>query len=340
MPEKKSIIGKEIFAVGKWNGDQYTKEDLEEMVRAFSETANIYRPYIKLGHNEGQEMLQADGLPAAGWIENLRIMGNKLVCDFVDLPEKIYKLIVENAYRYVSSEILWNIDILGKKYDKMLSGCALLGTEMPAVMGLNEFANLYKLDAKFIKKYTIEKMGDNFMPEINETVIETNEKANEELVAAKASLAKMQEENAALVAKNKEAEDKLTAISADAVKFKMDAEKAELETFLTAEKIAPGAREYVRELLGTEKKEYSIKEKTYSKKELLKEILRVYSEGSVNLVENSQAGNKASIDEENVRIDEIKKYASEKKISFADAYREIGSADKGAEDNSDDETEE
>ena len=159
MPQ--SIKAVDIFSVGKWNGTTITEKDLDDIVDAFESTKEHAKPMLKLGHNDDQKMLADDGLPAAGWIENLRIEGDKLVCDFIDLPEKVYKLIVDGSYRYVSSEIFWNIEINGKEYRRMLSGCALLGTEMPAVMGLNDFANLYKLDARFIRTYTLKKEGNN-----------------------------------------------------------------------------------------------------------------------------------------------------------------------------------
>jgi hypothetical protein len=153
MADKGKIIGKEIFSVGEWNGDEYTLKDLEEMVITYNETSKNYKPYMKLGHDNKQMLLQNDGLPSAGWVENLRIIGKKLVCDIVDIPEKIYKLITENAYRYVSSEIFWNISFEGKKYPKMLSGVALLGSDMPAVTNLNDFANLYTFDYASVKSY-------------------------------------------------------------------------------------------------------------------------------------------------------------------------------------------
>ena len=93
----KQIKGVEIFSTGKWNGDNYTREDLEEMVLAFEETKAGARPYIKLGHDAKQKLLQADGMPAAGWIDRVYIKGEKLMADFVDIPGKIYALIEKKA---------------------------------------------------------------------------------------------------------------------------------------------------------------------------------------------------------------------------------------------------
>jgi len=100
-----SINGVEVFASGKWNGDHYTNEDLDEMVKAFNDTGHKIKPFLKLGHNDEQKLLATDGLPSAGWVSNLRRIGDKLVADFVDIPKKIFELISNKAFRKVSSEI-------------------------------------------------------------------------------------------------------------------------------------------------------------------------------------------------------------------------------------------
>ena len=48
----KSLNGVEIFATGKWNGDTYTQEDLQEMVNSFIPLKQTLQPFVKLGHNE------------------------------------------------------------------------------------------------------------------------------------------------------------------------------------------------------------------------------------------------------------------------------------------------
>lgn len=92
MPESFKIQGVEIFSVGNWNGDDYTHDDLYEMVRAFDDNKVGARPHLKLGHDDKQELIQRDGMPAAGWIEKLYVVGDKLVADFSDIPKKIFEL--------------------------------------------------------------------------------------------------------------------------------------------------------------------------------------------------------------------------------------------------------
>jgi hypothetical protein len=368
MPMEKSnkILGKEIFAVGEWNGDPYSEQDLKEICTAYNETATLYKPYIKLGHAENQNMLQNEGLPAAGWIENLRVAGKKLICDIVDIPDKVYKLLQNNAYRYVSPEIFWDINILGKKYKRMLSGVALLGAEMPACITLNDFANLYNLDAKVIKKYTIENKERDFMPETKNVPAKENEKPVEKKPEAPAPEQKpvvppaapapeqkpevkkmemgegdeMEKRVADLEAKIAALMQQLTAKDSEVAKYKQDAEKADLEKFLTEIKIAPAAKDYAVALLGETKKEYSINDKKVSKQDLLKEIIKVYSTSAVNLDQNSTTGgNKTEVDLEDQKVNEIKKYAADNKISFREAMISL-SADKSDESDVDENEEE
>src|SRR3990167_797091 len=112
------------------------------MIRAFQQMK--FKPPLKLGHAEDQKMLQKDGLPAAGWVSALYRVGEKLLADFIDIPEKIWKLIENKAYKNVSSEIFWNIEIDGTLYRRMLAGVALLGADMPAVTNLAGIQALYR----------------------------------------------------------------------------------------------------------------------------------------------------------------------------------------------------
>lgn len=136
----------EIFASGEWNGDKYTEVDLQELVRGFKDTFTALQPYVKLGHNNDQTILAKDGLPAAGWIHNLKIKGNKLLADITGVPKKVYELIKNGAYKRVSSEIFFDITVAGKKYPKLLKAIALLGADTPAVQTLDDILALYGLE--------------------------------------------------------------------------------------------------------------------------------------------------------------------------------------------------
>jgi len=146
----------EIFASGKWNNDVYSNTDLDSMVESFKEVGKIVKPYLKLGHSNNQSLLQKDGLPAAGWITNVRRQDNKLIADIKNIPKKIYNLIKNKAYGRFSSEIYWNPTINGKQHKRVLKGVALLGADIPAVENLDDFINLYTNENNYngeIKQY-------------------------------------------------------------------------------------------------------------------------------------------------------------------------------------------
>ena len=144
MVELKNITGVEIMQTGTHNGDKYTIADLNDIANSFSELKTTLQPYVKLGHNEDQKMLSGDGLPAAGWIENVYVSGEKLLADIVDMPKKIYDLIKNRAYKRVSSEIYWNFKSHGGTiYRRALKAIALLGGDTPAVGSLADVQALY-----------------------------------------------------------------------------------------------------------------------------------------------------------------------------------------------------
>lgn len=120
-----------------------TVADFKNMVAAFNDLKGKYMFPLKLGHNDGQKLLKNDGLPAAGWIANLRLDGDTLISDFVDVPEGVAKLIDAKALRAKSIEYMRNVTVAGKRYPIVLIGCALLGENLPAVDSLNDIADLY-----------------------------------------------------------------------------------------------------------------------------------------------------------------------------------------------------
>jgi len=319
----------EVFSAGTWNGDAYTEEDIDLMVKAFNETKEQIKPYLKLGHDEKQELLQKDGLPAAGWISNLKRVGKKLVADFTDIPDKIYQLIKNKAYRKVSSEVYWNLEVNNKKYPKLLSAVSLLGANMPAVQNLNDILSLYGLgnydnlkaystsSESILKTYNIE--GEKIM---TDKVINDEKKTNEILEK------KIENPNEKLDILKAEYEKKLNDKDEEIkklneYKLKVENEKKELErnTFVDSLDISPAMREYVKELL-YEKKEYTVKKKTYTKMELIKEIFSLKDSLDVNLEESSEEGKKSENTEEQL-LEKIEKYAEKHKVKYSDAYKAI-----------------
>jgi hypothetical protein len=333
-----SIKAVEIFSAGKWNGDEYTVADLDEMVKAFEENKDHVRPFLKLGHSDEQKLLQSEGLPAAGWIEKVYRKGDKLMADFNDIPGKIYELIQKKAYRKVSCEIYMNCQIEDRKYKFFVGAVALLGAETPGVMNLDDILAHYRLLAETSKNlYALQQEAAtiktySFKAEEVKPIQETKvmEKTAREL--------ELEAQLAAFEAEKKTAEEKITALETDAKKFAVEKAEAAEKLFaveleksvdgLLGEKlITPGMKPYVAALLGKEKAEFSIGEKTLSKAELVKELLKLFqAAGKVNLEEGSSDGTDATKGKgtgpDAIKA-EVEKYATDNKVSFAVAYREV-----------------
>lgn len=143
--ETRDISGVEIFAVGTWNGDTYTADDLKQLAENFNELKGQVDPPVKIGHSDDQKFLEREGYPAAGWVDQLHVFGDKLVADLVKVPAKIADLIEASAYRKVSAEIWFDFGKLGgKTYDKVLKAIAFLGEEIPAVSNITDITELYR----------------------------------------------------------------------------------------------------------------------------------------------------------------------------------------------------
>jgi hypothetical protein len=136
---------KNILATGVWNDTKFEDTDLDDILTNFNELNGYRNVPCKLGHTDKQKILQEDGLPAAGWITELKKVGNKLIAKIDNVPSKIKELIENKAYRDVSVELLKNYKDknTGKSYKWLLTAVALLGVDAPAVKGLGDFVALY-----------------------------------------------------------------------------------------------------------------------------------------------------------------------------------------------------
>ena len=148
----------EIFAVGQWNKDKYSVKNLQEMVNNFNELKDIVKPPAKIGHSESQDYLKKEGLPAAGWVNSLKMVGNKVVAHFKDVPKIVKDLIDKKAYKRVSAEIYptYKNPANGKIYNNVLRAVAFLGAETPAIESLSDILSRYTDDNQFFKVYTID----------------------------------------------------------------------------------------------------------------------------------------------------------------------------------------
>ena len=123
-----AIPAVEIFRVGEWNGEEYERADLEDMILAFGGVG--YDVPLKIGHAED------DTAPASGWVTNLRMEGDRLVADFEHMPKQVYDMVRGRRYNAVSSEIFFNLKRGDRSFRRALKAVALLGAATPGVAGL------------------------------------------------------------------------------------------------------------------------------------------------------------------------------------------------------------
>lgn len=145
------ILGVEIFSVGNHKGDDYTVQDLDTMVQAFGQLG--FTPPLKDGH-----CTDTPGMPSLGWLKNLRRIGNKLVADFMDVPEIVYDAIKSRRYDRVSAEIYHNYKKQdGTIFSRAVKALSLLGADIPAVKDLRPLREIVHEDeGREFKVYDLE----------------------------------------------------------------------------------------------------------------------------------------------------------------------------------------
>lgn len=339
------ISGVEIFSIGTWNGDGYSSTDLDAMAESFSALGDKLKPYLKLGHGEGQGLLKSDELPAAGWVKGVRRMGNKLVADFVGVPRKIYQLLKAGAYKRLSVEIYPRLKVDGKEYRNALKAVALLGGETPAVQNLNDILALYAACGPVAAFSNNEDGAAVKVYEYNPALAgENGDKTMNDLEAAKARIAALEKENADLKSgelkkfadenKSLKAEAAESAKTIKAEKDRADAAEAKVKEYADAaeareiesavsdliakKKIAPAQKEAVSAMLKGAKSQvnkFSVGGKEKSMSEIVKEFFSAAPDLDLNTDTESEAGEKLNLD----LAAEAKKYADANKVSFDDA---------------------
>lgn len=141
-PKLAHVDGVDLFDVGQHNGDEYGPADIDELIRNFQVLSTGPNPPVPvpvvLGHDEDQEILKRDDLPAAGWLTRVYEQGSKLCGDFSDIVPAVADLINQRGYRRVSVEINPCFELNGNKYGKVLWRVGLLGAAQPAVKSLKD----------------------------------------------------------------------------------------------------------------------------------------------------------------------------------------------------------
>jgi hypothetical protein len=262
------------------------------------------------------------------------VKGSKLFADFDYIPEKIYKLIKSKAYRKVSCEIYWDLDVDGSRYPRVLGAVALLGAETPGVMNLQDILGKYSNKSKSDVVFKAFEKDDTFKTyEVNFQTSEGDE-MSEEMEGLKAELEAQKKDYASIEAAKTDLQKQLEAQQAELnalreanAKALADASAAKVAKFVTEleskKLVTPAMKDLVSNLM-SDKKEYSIGEKTLTKEEAIEQILTLSTEAAkVNFNESSRADFGKKEDKMKDLEDKIEKYAQDNKCSYAQAYKAV-----------------
>lgn len=324
----------EIFAAGKWNGDAYSASDLDDIVQSFNEIGGKLKPYLKLGHDDKQKLLQKEGYPAAGWITGLKRVGEKLVAKVEGIPAKIYSLIQSKGYGRVSSEIFWNTTVEGKRYRRALKAVALLGADTPEVSVLDDFINLYTeiTDGELHAYHVLEEYK-----EVNEMDEKKILEMDEQLKSYAAKISELETENKQL---KEECEKHQEAARVAEYAKRQTEVAAYLDEKVAAGIITPAQVNYYMAIAmnGAEIKSYTSKDGEIkgSSFDLVKNILDsskavVPMTGStVSEPQEQKTYSNANVESDDDKLhEEILKYSKEYKVDYKTAFNAI--ANKGKE---------
>lgn len=265
---KHEVKEAEIFAVGKWNGFNFTVKDLEGIASAFNKLSEFHKVPLKLGHNKKQPI--TDGQPSLGWVDGVWVSGKKLMAHFVDVPKILIEAMDKRLYRTVSIELDRDVSFKGMKFNNVLSAVALLGADIPAVGNLADLKTLMSREG-------YASSGQLSFSAINGNLNEDTGMTPEEIAAMKAKMAKLEAEKA--------------TAEADAITFKAKAKIAEAETAefkateeKRVEKESKAKVEFARKTV-TDMLEQAVKDEqiTPAKRDMFSRMLKVDDDSIVDV---------------------------------------------------------
>lgn len=248
----------EIFAVGKWNGMEFSAEDLQGMAATFMTLGDNMRVALKMGHNDEQKM--TDGKPALGWVDKVWVAGEKLMAHFTDVPQVVVDAIKKKLYKNVSVEMDVDVNHKDTNYPYVLTGVALLGADIPAVNTLKDLTHYMSRGAAFSVGRSVvfsaiagnREQGEEDMQTIEQLTTKVAELTTQ-LATFTADAAAASAENAALKAKVAKFEADAEAATKATEKARIDAKRKEAEKILedgaAAEAITPAQRDTFSKVL-------------------------------------------------------------------------------------------
>ncbi len=220
-----SIKGMEIFKEGIWNGQTFDATDMNQMVENFNKLKGQVTPILKITHRDNQESLA--GLASYGDMVNMyKLDGEgkaKLYADFDSVPLQVAEWIKDRRFPQRSIELSYRFIIEDIVYRNVITAVSLLGSEMPAVAGM-EPVKLSSEDSKLNKEDVV---GVTFELDDEKPTFEIINQSNQkkkggvkmdELTKVLNKLASLEDLATTFLSKQKAAEAKLSQEQSDAEK--------------------------------------------------------------------------------------------------------------------------
>lgn len=137
------LKGAEIMGTGDADGRgvTFTLDSLHSIANAFSGLGLKGRVPLKFGHGDKNQPF-TEGAPALGWVDRVWVEGEKLMADFTDMPEIVYNAVKRGLYKFVSVELLQNVQAGTRRIPWVLDAVALLGADQPAFGNLKDLQSL------------------------------------------------------------------------------------------------------------------------------------------------------------------------------------------------------
>ena len=211
----------EVFKAGKYPQGTFTKKEITAIAKNYD--PKFCEAPITIDH-------QQTG-PAYGWVENVKADGEKLMVSFKEIPEAFEKDVNEGKYKKVSVELYRNLEGKGA----YLKAVSFLGAATPQVKGLEPI--------KFM-----EAEADIYE---SESVEDTEQFSEEEIVELKNQVAELENQLAKFKENNKKLEtvkslkEKISSLTDEVASFKEKAQgKEEIEKELNDIKTAIKKKEF------------------------------------------------------------------------------------------------
>lgn len=257
----------EIMEFGTWKGNVFGKKEAEEIIKNFKD--KVVEPYITLDHNPAITTATKKffNVMSLGFVDKLKLVGDKLIADFKQVPKLLAELI--NAGSLKKRSVEWWVKGFrhgsGKVYSNVLEAVTYHGANgLPAISTLADIPKFFKEYDQDEYKRSIEQGNlvsmtfQNNKKEVdNMPTIEIDKSEYEELLKNKVSIEKFKLDSDAkdaevellkadITSKTEEL-TKLQSEKEDLVKMKADIEKNK------AESLKKEANDYIQTIVDGQK---------------------------------------------------------------------------------------